>query len=255
MSPSQAYHLLGLTPPASAAEVRRAFRRVALRWHPDRFRTFTQQAWATRQFQKAVAARDTVLAAQGTGQAAAAEKPRRQPPVEAASATVYGLEAAAYRVTRLRHWLLEQAFADAAMLALVAVFGLFRLGVWLSACGLGAVGLRATHDAPTRLGRLLYLLVCSVVAGAHVAALCWIGVRWSGGRDSDAGLLWAFGYGSPIWLFILAECLGFLAWWRGQPRLARELVALALEGDREARERERQARLSASAPARPVGPA
>ncbi|MBL8457900.1 MAG: DnaJ domain-containing protein, partial [Zoogloea sp.] len=36
MSEPDFHQILGVTPSASAAEIKRAFKRLAMRWHPDR---------------------------------------------------------------------------------------------------------------------------------------------------------------------------------------------------------------------------
>ena len=57
----EALKVLGLSRGCSIADARRAYRRLAVRYHPDRFRTFAQQAKATRQFIRVKEAHDVLL--------------------------------------------------------------------------------------------------------------------------------------------------------------------------------------------------
>ncbi len=46
MKPLNAYEVLDLTPMATKAEVRQAYRNLARRWHPDRFQEGPERDWA-----------------------------------------------------------------------------------------------------------------------------------------------------------------------------------------------------------------
>jgi len=61
MSIEEAYKILGIGRTTSKEEIRRAYKRMALKYHPDRFRTFSQQAWATRKFISIKEAHDTLM--------------------------------------------------------------------------------------------------------------------------------------------------------------------------------------------------
>ncbi len=225
VSPAEAWRLLELTPPATADEVRRAFKRAALKHHPDRFRTFTQQALATRRFQRCVAARDVLLA--GLDRGGPPVREARRAPAPAPSENTAERIAALLR--RVKDWLLEHALGDLAGIALLLAFGTFRLGLAVGTWVLGLVGLPAGHDSPRLWGRFLYLSVMLGVAAAHLYGLHFVGARWSGRYDSAEGLLWAFGLGSPIVLFAAAEVLSFVPAAGGRRRLSGELMAVAAE--------------------------
>ena len=61
MGINEARKILELTDTATLEDVRRAFRIMAKRYHPDRYQTFSQQAWATRHFIKVKEAYDLLM--------------------------------------------------------------------------------------------------------------------------------------------------------------------------------------------------
>ena len=72
-----AYKLLGLTPGVGPTDIKRAFRRLAMHWHPDR----NDDPVATEHFRALRCAHDRLLDALGTPAAdSAAAKPEPQPP-------------------------------------------------------------------------------------------------------------------------------------------------------------------------------
>ena len=61
MNLDEARKILGLTSNVNLGDIRQAFRKMAFQYHPDRYRTFAEKAWATRQFVKIKAAYDLLM--------------------------------------------------------------------------------------------------------------------------------------------------------------------------------------------------
>lgn len=61
MSIEEAYKILGINRLTTKEEIRKAYRKMAMKYHPDRYQTFIQQAWATRKFIAIKEARDMLL--------------------------------------------------------------------------------------------------------------------------------------------------------------------------------------------------
>jgi len=77
----RAFATLGLPVGAGTAEVKKRYRRLARRWHPDRFaREPLRQADATRRMQEINAAYEAIRDVQGTDTAAAAPPRTASPP-------------------------------------------------------------------------------------------------------------------------------------------------------------------------------
>lgn len=61
MTIEQAKNILKLDEIKNLADIRRAYLKMALQYHPDRYQTFSEQAWATKQFIKVKAAYDLLM--------------------------------------------------------------------------------------------------------------------------------------------------------------------------------------------------
>jgi hypothetical protein len=61
MTINEARTILGLSEKVSHVEIRKAFRQMAKLFHPDRYGSFTQKAWATHKFIKIKAAYDLLI--------------------------------------------------------------------------------------------------------------------------------------------------------------------------------------------------
>jgi len=61
MNYEEAKNILGLNGTITPQVIHQAFRRMALRYHPDRYRTFAEKAWATHHFIKIKEARDLLM--------------------------------------------------------------------------------------------------------------------------------------------------------------------------------------------------
>lgn len=61
MSVDEALKILGLEGGESPEQMRRAFRKMAMRYHPDHYQNFSQKAWATRRFIKVKNAHDFLM--------------------------------------------------------------------------------------------------------------------------------------------------------------------------------------------------
>ena len=61
MSNDEALKILGLEGGESLEQIRRAFRKKAMQYHPDRYQTFSKQAWATQRFIKVKSAYDFLM--------------------------------------------------------------------------------------------------------------------------------------------------------------------------------------------------
>ena len=64
MDNDKALRILGLKGGESYEEIRRAFRKMVLQYHPDRYQNFSQQAWATKRFIKIKEAYDFLVSQQ-----------------------------------------------------------------------------------------------------------------------------------------------------------------------------------------------
>jgi len=62
MTIEQAKNILKLTGETKLEDIRRAYRKMAMQYHPDRYRTYQQQAWATYHFIKIKEACDFLMA-------------------------------------------------------------------------------------------------------------------------------------------------------------------------------------------------
>ena len=61
MTVEEARRLLSITSVPTPENIQKAYRRMAMNSHPDRYRTFPEKAWATRQFIKIKEARDVLV--------------------------------------------------------------------------------------------------------------------------------------------------------------------------------------------------
>lgn len=61
MSLKEALKILELDGATTPEDIRQAFRRMAFRYHPDRYQTFSRKAWATRHFIKIKEAHDLLI--------------------------------------------------------------------------------------------------------------------------------------------------------------------------------------------------
>lgn len=210
MQLQKAYDLLGLRPPSNENEIRRAFKQIALKFHPDRFGTLTQQAWATRKFQQIVAARNLLLEHlhQAPTLLRRTQSPRSPEPLLHPGI----LEQLAYLLKRLRQsWFENPLWVDTGVIILWLVYGIFRLLVLLLVSLGERLGLDMRCASTSLWARARFLLVTYVVATVHFLGLFWMGSKWHRDDPDLHGWFWAIGYGLLITVFLISESIGFIA--------------------------------------------
>lgn len=243
VSPNEARRILDVDAGATPERLKAAYRRMAKKYHPDRYRTFTEQRWATKKFVRIRAAYE-VLSAEAGGRSAKSDGtgPRFYDVAPWTPEVVVEIDAdpfAGWRTlvrlllaplvlledSALRHWLVDHGmgellqpivailvmlfFPAALGLAAVMVPVLFAHAILL---GLAAVadhlrpGLRLVDAA---CGTGVFFLVEATVGGGLLA---WIIPGWFGAPELDTESLIV---GLVLWVppaaFLFVEAFGFLA--------------------------------------------
>jgi hypothetical protein len=235
----EARSILGLSGPAGPDRLKAAFRRAARKFHPDRFQTFTEKAWATKRFIRARQAYEALRTAPAEPAAAPDPIPRAAT-VDLTPADVgIEIEIDPFRGYRTIANLLflpvrllvgkredERAVGNVPQ----ALVGFLTLVLTPSAIGVAAVllpvvfvhffllGIGAAIDAAISEGRRR---IADAIAGSHVfflveilvgGAVLSIGIAYwffRGPLTTTEIVLGALIWGAPL-AFLLMESAGFL---------------------------------------------
>lgn len=242
MNAGEARKILGVDGPASPEKLKAAFRRAARKFHPDRFQTFTEKAWATKRFIRARKAYEFLRAVPAEAPAAGAVPPRRRPPPGPAVPTPeevgIQIEIDPFRGYRtlanlilfpLRLVIGERGGGKAPGELSQAALGLFVVAFFPAGFGLAAILLPVTIVHFFLLGAGAAIdhalggtkrRIADRIAGSHVFFAVEMGVggtilamvltRWFGTPDLSVteAIIGALLWGAPL-AFLLMEIAGF----------------------------------------------
>jgi hypothetical protein len=243
MNAGEARKILGVDGPASPERLKAAFRRAARKFHPDRFQTFTEKAWATKRFIRARKAYELLRAAPGRSTPAAGAVPPRPPPppgpaVPSPEEVGIRIDIDPFRGYRtlanlllfpLRLAVGEKPAGKAPGELSQAALGLFVVAFFPAGFGLAAILLPVTIVHFFLLGAGAAIdhalggtkrRIADRIAGSHVFFAVEIGVggtilamvltRWFGTPDLTVteAIIGALLWGAPV-AFLLMEIAGF----------------------------------------------
>lgn len=213
MNFEEAKKILGLNGTLTPQVIRQAFRRMALQYHPDRYQTFTEKAWATRQFIKIQEARDLLMDGIVYGDLSEEvfqEKDSFYEDSNTPNPSAYS-KLRSLPIIRWYLFLLEQSeklahpFGQILDTIITIPFVIFGLPLFLYFCFiflLTAVlkehGIQGYSDSPTKRGRFVYLLIITLPSIPFLFTLPLI--------PFDLPNVYFFG---PIFLLVLIEWISF----------------------------------------------
>jgi len=218
MSLEEARRVLELQEKVTIGDVRQAFRRMAMQYHPDRYQTFSQQAWATRRFIKIKEAYDILKASPviiGINADLDSEDIKKEETLQG------GQTESAKKARTLFDWFLNK-FPDENKpfgfifgllifpLGMVFVYYMFILFILQNLCE--KCGLDPYPDSRSMKGRFTFLLISTIAALAYLPIFYWMAFTRSG-ETSPTTLRIVIGIASSaiVLLYVLSEWFGFIA--------------------------------------------
>lgn len=213
MNIEEAKRILGLTSSLTPEDVRQAFRKMAMRYHPDQYKTFSQQAWATHRFIKIKEAYDFLKSAtsfdyESTEQYAKDFEGQEtfHEYSEPEDQTLFSrlLDKLPGGDTSIRFIL------DILMLPLVIGFALYAFIVFFLQQIFPFFGLTPSPDSQSKHERFLFLAISSFAAFTYLPILYWI--AFTSGQTSYTTtfrIVFAIASSAIVILFIVSEWISF----------------------------------------------
>ena len=223
MNFDKAKEILGLTGRPTIKDIRQAFRKMALRYHPDLYQTFTQKAWATRHFIRIREAYDFLVNSVATERVGDQYSKGLQDEETFNAAGMAQDSFAAPETSRsIFTWLVDKIPNDDTWWGLVLglllfplmfVFVYYFIIVRILQEILQRFGVQAhpSFSDCQKKERFTFLIISSLAAFAYLPIFYWMAFTRSGGTSPTA-LRIVFGLfsSSMIVIFVLSEWISFI---------------------------------------------
>lgn len=219
MNFEEAKKILGLNGTLTPQVICQAFRRMALRYHPDRHQTFTEKAWATRQFIKIQEARDLLMDGIVYGDVSEdvfQEKDSFYEDSDTSNPFPYS-KLRSLPIIRWYLFLLERseklahpfgqilaAIITISFIVFLLPLFLYFVLIFILTAILKECGIQAHADSPTKRGRFVYLLITTLPSIPFLFDLLYR--PWSFDNPYFRSDVYLF---SPIFLLVLIEWISF----------------------------------------------
>lgn len=241
MTETEALRLLGLTWPTPYKEVRRAFRQMAMKYHPDRYQLFTQKAWATRRFIETKEAHDLLLSLLSSSFAEPTHVVAAEAAADVGQQADERPEEYAKKPRDLFDWLTSKIPDDNKPLTVIVeiltapmlfVFLYYVFFLMLLDGLLKTLGLLPDPNSRSFLNRFAHLMVSTIAALAYLPSLYWLSRGAGGVLHSGKGLILLAFLSGMVILFVLSEWIGFVlaSFWMQSAKT--DLQALSLTQER-----------------------
>jgi hypothetical protein len=261
MTVEEAKGLLGITGVPTPENIRKAYRRMAMNSHPDRYRTFSEKAWATRKFIKITEARDVLVEGLASGEAStwehyqgqsqenySGEAPRpfaESNPFARAEQSIASFSLFAW-YDHLFEWvrglplpfpLDEVAYIPIGVIGMLLlplfVYFIISIGVLVNICN--ECGIEAYPGSRNIYGRLSYLLIITLVSSPFFVLPFFVLPSFA---DRRGAFLVGIAFAGVMVLSVLIEWGGFIlaeAWGRSASAELQGLLAPRGSGERRGR--------------------
>lgn len=227
MSIDKALKILGLEGGESLEQIRRAFRKKAMRYHPDRYQNFSQQAWATKRFIDVKSAYDYLMnlstfvkesASTPSVNDTAHDQDQERPDFSKEDST---------KTRSLFDWVFDwvtDRFPDKDtwvgtiitiplglfLIMSMMVFGPYNIVLGILLGIFGKLGWEPYHNSRTRKGRFAFLMITTLAALIYLPAFFYL-INTSESNEYPTTVRTAIGIilSSMVILFVLSEWVGF----------------------------------------------
>jgi hypothetical protein len=254
MTVEEARRLLSITSVPTPENIQKAYRRMAMNSHPDRYRTFPEKAWATRQFIKIKEARDVLVEGFASGEASTWESYQGQPqenssgeaarpfaesnPFAIAEQSIASFSPFAW-FSHLFEWvgglpfpLNEVAYIPIMVIGILLVplfvYFIIAIGVLVNICN--ECGIEAYPGSRNISGRLAYLLIITLVSSPFFVLPSF--------ADSRVAFYVGIAFAGVMVLSVLIEWGGFFlveVWGRSASAALQRFLAPQNSGERRRR--------------------
>lgn len=220
MNIEEAKDILGLKGAITPEDIRRAFRDMALRTHPDRYRTFSEQAFATRRFIKVKEAYDFLNSLGGIDSKQGGEYYGDSPKEEGFDngITGEGLQGSKYSKYDLFNWLfisVPNKFKLGFVIGWITLPLLFAfIPYWIVLDNFQDIllkrGIEAYPNSRSKKGRFSFLAISTLTAFLYLPVFYWIFFTRTGQQSPTMTLIIIGTVCSlGVVLFVISEWISF----------------------------------------------
>jgi hypothetical protein len=220
MSIDEALKLLGLEGGESLEQIRRAFRKKAMQYHPDHYRNFSQQAWATKRFIKVKNAYDFLMNSNAFVQESSAMSSVYESSSDQNQEKPDYSKEGLNKTFSLFDWVLDRmpkedtfwGWIISIPLGIIYMIGLAPYGIVLRILQdiIIKFGLEPYPDSNTRKGRFAFLTITTLSALIYLPVFFYL-IYTSSQNNYPATIRIAIGIilTSMVILFVLSEWIGY----------------------------------------------